>query len=433
MSPTSVSRPVRDFRSLWFGQSVSFIGDYVSLFVLPTVAVLELRASSFQVGALTAIATIAYPTLGLFVGVVMDRVRRRPTMIIADAIRLVVFVSLPVAAALGVLSLTQLFIVAGIAGACTVLFDVAYRSYLPTLLHDAELAKGNARLEMSNAIAKFAGPSLGGGLLQAFGPVGALSANALSFLASIAGMLLIRTREPRPESNTPGTRVCAEIGEGARFLWRHPLLRPLTVSASLRNLGMNAKNTVLLLYLYQGLHVSSGIAGAVFTVGAVAAIVGAVSCSQIIRRLGVGSTLLLTSVEGFIWLLVPLTLIWSPLSILMVIMFGSSLWVPVWNATIITIRQNVTDSCLLGRVNATARTINLSTIPIGALAGGLVAQLFGGFGTRGGLVIALCVCTTVATLSVTQLANPKIRLLSSFPSAASLGSELASSKKADLQ
>ncbi|MDX6260003.1 MAG: hypothetical protein QOH84_1691 [Kribbellaceae bacterium] len=420
----SASPTDRDFRALWFGQSISAVGDQVSFFVLPTIAVLTLHASSVQIGALNAVGTIAYPCLGLFAGVLMDRIRRRRAMVVIDAARLVVFGSLPVAAALGGLSLVQLFIVAGLAGICTVLFDVAYQSHLPSVLRADNLAQGNARLEMSAAVARFAGPPLGGVLLQGLGLVGALTANAVSFLASIIGVLRIRTPEPRAVVVPDRGGIRAQIAEGARFLWGHPLLRPLTVSAALRNLGMNAARAVLIVFVYRALGLSPGVAGLMFTAGAVAAFIGAAGCQRLVTRVGAGRALLLTAAEGLVWLLAPLSLLGGSVPILMAIMFLSSIWLPIWNACVTTIRQAVTPPELLGRVHATARTINLSTIPVGAFAGGLLAQGFAGaFGTRLGLALALSACAAVATASLSQLARPEIRRLTAFPSrpAASTG------------
>jgi len=266
-----------------------------------------------------------------------------------------------VAAALGGLSLAHLFVVAALAGICTVLFDVAYQSHLPSVLRGEGLARGNARLEMSGAVARFAGPPLGGLLLQGLGVVGALTANAVSFLASIIGVLRIRTPESVPATPAVQAGVRAQIAEGARFLWSHPLLRPLTVSAALRNFGMNAARAVLIVFVYRALQLSPGVAGAMFTAGAVAAFVGAAFCQRLVARLGAGRTLLVTAAEGLVWLLAPLTLLGDGASvpILMVIMFLSSLWLPIWNACVTTIRQAVTPTELFGRVHATARTINL--------------------------------------------------------------------------
>ena len=417
MNPLRNDDSLRDFRALWFGQSVSMVGDRVSVFILPTIAVLTLGASSLQVGALNAVSTIAYPILGLFAGVLMDRVRRRPAMLMVDATRLLIYASLPIAAAFGVLTLTQLFVVGAIAGACTVLFDVAYQSFLPSLVASSGLGRANTRLETSAAVARLVGPSLGGVVLQASGAVGALIVNAASFLASITGVGLIRAREERPEPRAGRPSVGEQIQEGTRFLWRHPLLRPLTISAGLRNLGMNANRTVLIVFLYQGLHLSSGTAGALFAVGAAAAVTGSLAAGRLLHRLGVGSTLLLTPAEGVMWMFAPLCLLGLAVPILVVIMFLSSFWLPIWNATVITLRQGVTPATLLGRVNATARTVNLSTIPVGALLGGLLADAMSGvFGTSVGLAWALCGCSMVAATSLIPLSGRRVRTLRSFPS-----------------
>ena len=385
------------------------------MFIIPTIAVLTLGASAVQVGVLNAVSTIAYPILGLFTGVLMDRIRRRPAMLMVDATRLLIYASLPVTAAFGVLTLTQLFVVGAIAGICTVLFEVAYQSFLPSLVAAGDLAGANTRLETSAAVARLVGPSLGGMMLQVSGAVGALIVNAASFLASIVGVGLIRAREKRPERGAVRPGVREQIQEGTRFLWRHPLLRPLTTAAGLRNLGMNANRTVLIVFLYQGLHLSTGTAGALFAVGAAAAVIGSLAVGRLLHGLGVGSTLLLTPAEGVMWMFAPLCLLGLAFPILVVIMFLSSFWLPIWNATVMTLRQGVTPATLLGRVNATARTVNLSTIPIGALLGGLLAEAMSGIlGTSVGLAWALCVCSMVAATSLIPLSRHQVRTLRSF-------------------
>lgn len=415
-SSSGASGPTRDFRSLWFGESVSLIGDQISTFVIPTLAVLALHASSTQVGGLNAVATLSYPLLGLFVGVLMDRVRRRPVMVYADLARFLAYASLPLAAYKGWLSLGQLYGVAAIAGIFSVLFDVAYQSYLPTLLTGQALAQGNARLEMSSSTARLIGPTIGGALLQSVGAAGALTANAVSFLGSVLGVLRIRAPELAPHTEPAETPVRKQISEGVRFLWQHPLLRPLTIAAAFRNLGMSAARTVLILFLYRALHLTAGTAGLVFTTGAVAALLGAGVCSWLVQHLGVGRCLLATGAEGAVWLFAPLTLFLPPRPTVLVLMFLSSLWLPVWNATVTTVRQAVTERRLLGRVHATARTINLSAMPLGSLLGGLAAQeLSTVLGTRAGLTATLTACAALATLSITQLLSRRIRHLRDYP------------------
>ncbi|GAB3856183.1 MFS transporter [Dactylosporangium cerinum] len=270
----------------------------------------------------------------------------------------------------------------------------------------------------SEAVAKFTGPGLGSGLLQFGGTVVGLSANALSYLASIGGMARIRAREAAPassgrEASAPDT-TWRQIADGARFLWRHEFLRPLAISACLRNLAMSANRTVLLLLMYNALHLPAQTVGLVFTCGAAGSILGASLSGRVARRLGVGRTFLLTLTEGLIWLLAPLTLlVGAPAFVLMALMFVSSLWLPIWNAASLTLRQTVTGPELLRRVNATTRTVNLSSIPVGALLGGVAADLAGD--ARGGLVVVLIACTCGLTLvSAVQLLRSNIRGLRTY-------------------
>ncbi|TVT40864.1 MFS transporter [Amycolatopsis rhizosphaerae] len=281
------------------------------------------------------------------------------------------------------------------------------------------LAQGNARLEMSSSVSRLMGPMLGGALLQGSASAGALAANALSFLASMAGVVLVRSPEPTPSSHDASTGVWRPIAEGLRFLWRHPLLRPLTLAAGLRNLGMSAVRTVLVLFLYKALALSPGVAGTLFTAGALAAVAGATLSGWLAGRLGIGRTLLLTGCEGLAWLAVPLALVLPSVGTVVTVMVVSSLWLPIWNAVVTTLRQQVTEPRLLGRVHATARTINLSTIPLGALAGGVLAQLLSdAYGDRKGLTLALTLCAAVAALSLVTLLAGNIRRIRHYPNSA---------------
>lgn len=174
----------RDFRLLWGGETVSELGAQVSLLAIPLLAVRTLQATTFEVGALTATSTAAFLLIGLPTGVWADRIRRRRIMIAADLGRLLALGSVPVAFALGRLTLAQLFVVVLASGMLTVLFDVAYQSYLPSLVGRERLVEGNAKLTGSAQVAQVAGPSLAGGLVQALGGAYAIGVDALSFLIS---------------------------------------------------------------------------------------------------------------------------------------------------------------------------------------------------------------------------------------------------------
>ncbi|MDL4816549.1 MFS transporter [Actinomadura opuntiae] len=389
-----------DFRRLWLGQSVSMVGDQVALFTLPTVAILTLHGGSLQVGALRAVGTLAYPLLGLPAGAMLERRRRRPAMVVADLVRCAAFLSIPLAVWRDSLTMVQLYVVAAVAGVFAVVFDIASQTYLPLLLPPERLAVGNARMELSSSVSRLAGAPLGGVLSQFLSAAGALGANGLSFLASVLGVTLIRAPEPRTRVHDAHESVLRRIATGLRVVRHDRLLLPLTLAAAVRNFGMTIVETVLLLLLYRPMHLSAGQAGAVLAAGAVAAVLGALLCTRFTGRFGLGTTLVVTGLEGAVWLLTPASLVLPGPVVVVVLLFVSSLWLPVWNAGVTTLRQSIVPPELLGRVHATARTINLSVIPLGALAGGaLAAGTSAAMGDRTGLILTVMLGGAVSTLS----------------------------------
>ena len=163
---------------------------------LPLAAVVILRATTFEVGLLTAAATLAFALIALPAGALVDRRPKRAIMIACDAARLLIIGSVPVAAAAGVLTMGQLTRSRSLAGVCTVFFDVSYQSYLPALLEQEHLMDGNGKLGATQSFAQLVGPGLGGGLVGAFGAAGAMSADAISYAVSVVSLLGIKYREP---------------------------------------------------------------------------------------------------------------------------------------------------------------------------------------------------------------------------------------------
>src|SRR5690348_3911878 len=185
----------RDFRLLWIGQGVSDIGTAVSTVVLPLVAVVYLHATAFEVGLLAALEWLPWLLIGLPAGVWVDRSVKRMMLIGTDLCRMVLIGSVPVAAAFGALTIGQLLAVGFATGAATVLFQVAYQSYLPTIVAPDDLAEGNAKLQGTQAAAGVAGPGIGGLLVQAFRAPFALVLDAVSYLVSVLALLAITARE----------------------------------------------------------------------------------------------------------------------------------------------------------------------------------------------------------------------------------------------
>ena len=190
-----------EFLKLWGGQTVSELGSSISLLALPTAAVLVLHANVLQVGLLAAMTRIPFPFLSLQAGVVVDRLPRRPILIMCDSGRCLVLGSIPLTASLNLLSLPQLFVTAFVSGVLTVFFDVAYLSYVPSLAGRDRLSDANARLQMSTSLAQVAGPGLARLLVQLLGAARAIAADSASFLASALAVLWIRRQEDRPHAS----------------------------------------------------------------------------------------------------------------------------------------------------------------------------------------------------------------------------------------
>ncbi|MDP9848127.1 MFS transporter [Streptosporangium lutulentum] len=365
------------FRQLFIATTISQLGSQVSLLALPLVAVLALDASNFQVGALTACGTIAFLLVGLPAGAWVDRMRRRNVLIFGDIGRALVLGSVPLAWAMGALSMIQLYLVALVTGVLTVFFDVAYQSYLPHLVGREHLVEGNAKLEAVRATGQVAGPTLAGVVIQVVSAPLAVTLNALSFAASALFVRRIHTREELP-ARTRDTRLRAEVMEGLRFVFGNRLLRAIALSIALYNLLSAARVAMLLVLLARELHLSAGTIGIFYSIASVGSLLGALTATKIATRIGQGPAIWVPiAIAAPFQLLIPMAqpgwLLWTAACAYLVI----SCCVVVNNVTQVSFRQRLTPEHLLGRMNATMRFLVWGTTPIGALIGGVLGQLLG--------------------------------------------------------
>jgi MFS transporter len=203
-----------DFLKLWAGQTVSLLGSQVTSLALALTAAVLLRATPVEMGLIGSLNVLPFVFLGLPAGLWVDRVRRGPVMIATDVARAALLVSVPLAAAAGSLSILQLYVVSFGMGALSVLFRVAYGSYLPTVVPREDLGEGNARLALAEAIARVGGPAIAGTLVQLLSAPTAILVDSASFLVSAASLRAIRARE---EHNTSAERKSAvrQLRDGA--------------------------------------------------------------------------------------------------------------------------------------------------------------------------------------------------------------------------
>ena len=397
-----------DFLKLWAGESVSVFGSQVTVLAVPTVAILILHAGPFQVGILSALEFLAFPTLGLVAGVYADRLRRRPIMIVCDIGRGLALGSIPVAFLLNLLTLEQLYFVALLTGIFTVFFDVSYQSYLPALVDRPNLIEGNTKLEITRSTAQVAGPAVAGFLIQWIGGARAVAVDALSFLLSAIALASIKKPEPEPKPSTAsGTSgFIPEMREGIEVVFRNAILWRIAACTATTNLGSNMVfGAVFLVFAYRQLHLSAGVVGVVFALSSVGALAGAFLAGWVVRKLGIGPTLgVMVIVGGLALLATPIALVGAPAVILATTGFIEGLTIPIYNINQVSLRQAITPDRVQGRMNATMRTIVWGTIPLGAFIGGIL-------GTSLGLVQTIVLGGILSTLAASWIfLGPVIRL-----------------------
>jgi MFS family permease len=371
-----------DFMRLWTAESVSRLGSQVSLLALPLAAITVLHASTFEVGLLSTAEFAPFVLVGLPAGVWVDRLRRRPVLIAGDLGRALALGSIPLAYALDVLSIGQLYAVGFVTGVLTVFFDVAYQSYLPSLVQREQLVEGNAKLEISSSGASIAGPGLGGGLIQLVGPALAVLADAASFLASALFVFLIRRPEPVPERrDRPAGRRGAmrhEIVEGLRYVLGHRLLRWIAATTASANLFSSMITAIAVLYFVRQLHLSPGLIGLVLTTGNLGWLAGALLAGRLGGWLGIGRVIVVAiGLGGLGTLLIPLAPEAAPIPFLIAAQFLESFGGTAYNISQLSLRQAITPPRLHGRMNATMRFMVWGTLPLGAALGGALGGAIG--------------------------------------------------------
>jgi MFS family permease len=371
-----------DFLKLWSAETVSQFGTQVSQLAIPLTAVIVLDASAFEVAALGTVEFLPFMLFTLPAGVWVDRLPRRPILIIGDFGRAALLLSIPVAYVADVLTLGQLYVVGFLVGICTVFFDVAYQSYLPALVERDLIIEGNSKLEISRSTAQIGGPGLGGLLVQVFTAPYAILADAISFLGSGSFILRIKKPEPRPERPVTAEAkpsLWTELKEGLRFVLRNPNLRAQAGCTGTSNFFSNVSFAIIVVFLVRELELSPGLIGLVFSIGSVGALLGAVTATRLSSRFGIGpTTIAITPLFGPTALLIAFAPVGNAaLPFLIVALLAMSFSVVVYNIVQVSYRQAICPPQLQGRMNSVMRFIVWGTIPLGSLVGGALGSSLG--------------------------------------------------------
>ncbi len=368
-----------DFLKLWAGQSISLFGSQVTRLALPLTAILTLRATPAQMGILGAVQLAPFLFLGLYAGVWVDRLRRRPILIAADVGRAALLVSVPLMALTGTLRMELLYLVGFSLGTFELFFDVAYMSFVPSLVPREDLIQGNSMLQMSDSFAQVSGPGVGGALVQLLTAPFAILLDALSFLVSAGSIALIRRPERQPERDRR-RGAWAEMLEGLRLVLKNPVLRGIAGCTATLNLFANALMTVYMLYATTALGMTPAVIGAVFALGGASTVVGTVLAGPVARRFGVGPMLIAApALIGMASFLIPLAS--GPRWLAVVLLVGAQVLFgigrPVFDINQLSLRQAITTERTQGRVNASMLFIVWGVIPFGSLMGGALGTMIG--------------------------------------------------------
>ncbi len=396
---------VSDFNKLWLGETISSLGSSITQFALPLAAAQTLNATPTQMGWLSALAWLPMLFLGLFVGAWVDQRRRRPILIWSDSLRAIFLMLIPAAAWLGWLTMPLLFAVTLIQGLLNVFFLVAYPAYLPSLVAREHIAASNAKLQLSESASQVVGPSLAGLLTQIITAPFAIALDAVSYAISALCFSLIHTPELLPierianpdQSQSALLKVKNDIIDGLHFLLRHKLLRIMLVFGILANVSGGITYAILVLFVTRELGLNAVQFGIVMSAAGPGSIIGALISVRLVKRFGVAPTMLvgiiMSSLSSFVFPLLngsALIVMGVMMSAEFIFGVGSTLW----GVNVMSMRQMVTPSELLGRVTASMRTLIIGALPIGAIVGGWLGEWVGlraALGVGAGIAVVMCV------------------------------------------
>jgi len=368
-----------DFLKFWTGETISLLGTQITALALPLAAADGLGATPAQMGMLNAAPLFPYLLLTLWAGVWVDRVKRRPILVIANLGRALLLGFIPLFSLLGILRIEHLFFVALLAGVLTVCFDLAYQSYLPSLVDRERLVEGNSKLQISASIAQIGGPGLAGVLIGMMTAPIVILLDAVSYLISACFLAAIRKKEPIP-SRFSIPPLLSGIREGIRVVLSDPYLRAIAGEAATYNFFSQVSWAVYVLFMTRELKIGPIWLGWIMAASSMGALAGSLLTGWVGRRWAVGRT-----IAGAMWvacvapLLVPAVggPVYVTVPALMFSFFVSGVGLVVSNVHVISLRQSIIPEHMLGRVNACYRFIVTAASPLGALLGGVMGSYFG--------------------------------------------------------
>ena len=371
----------RTFVAVWSASTISIFGSLITRTALPFAAILVLAAGPFEVALIRSAEQVAALVVGLFAGAWVDRLRRRPIMIWADLGRAVLLASIPIAYLAGALVLGHLLVVAFAAAVLTTFFDVADRSYLPSVVSRDRLVGANSALTASASVAEVTGFGIGGFLIQILSAPIAIAIDAVSFVVSAVLLGTIKRKEPPPKPVADREPVWREIRSGMGIVFRSPVLRALALAHGGTHILWGIFGSAYLIFATQELGLGIAALGLIAGAGGLGSLAGSVASPALARRFGIGRAMLL----GMVVFTIGNALI--PLAPAGAVVLGAAFLVAqqlvgdsgatVYEILEVSLAQATSSPATLGRVNATIGTFTTLLTLVGTIGGGIIAEVFG--------------------------------------------------------
>ena len=363
----------RDYMLLWSGQALSDIGGAISELAFPLL-VLAVTHSPAQAGFVAALRALPATLFSLFAGVLVDRWDRKRVMLVCDTGRALSLASIPIAFALGHLTVWQLYITAFLEGTLMIVFTLAKTTAISQVVTPVQLTTAIAQEEFVEGTTALFGPPLAG-VLYTLGTMLPFITDAISYIISIVTMLLIGTPFQRERVSTR-RRVWSEIAEGVLWVWHQPFILTMTLLMGAGAFVLSG-NVLIVIILAQQQHASAVVIGLIFALGGIGSILGSLLAPHLEHRLTVGQSILLCRwyfVLGWpLYALAPLPLVLGAVE------FGIGFVDPIEDVPYFSHRLKLIPDELRGRVLSACRLFPGMLRPVGLALTGVLIQRIGIF------------------------------------------------------
>lgn len=368
-----------NFKKLWVGHTSSWFASHFVMVLIPLVAVVSLDASPIQMGIVGAAPGIP-AIVGLFMGVWVDRRTRLPILIVADTLRIVLALIIPIAFAFDFLTMELIYFVAFGLGATSLLWEIAQRSLLPTVVEESQLLEANSKLEIGNSGATAIGAGLAGVIADIVAPPIALVGSAVGNLVSVFSYRSIQVEESDHRAEIDQLSILRSVNQGLQFVWAEKRLMGILIAGSSLSFWGAAFDAIYVLFLVDQIGLTPTLIGILFSLGAGGMLIASVISNRLSTSIGVGPLLILAFVAMSVAAFLAASAsgdLWLAFGMVVIAELGFIAGLTAWNITQVSYRQSVTPNYLLGRVSSVFTVISRLASPIGALVGGFVGEFVG--------------------------------------------------------